>query len=170
MAVEGLYRPLWSEAILAELHEHEIEKLVDRGMDHSLATLRASHLIDQMRTHFDDALVTGWEPLEGTYGLNDPDDEHVVAAAVVGGAGVIVTDNLRDIAPDRVPSQVQVVTAAQFAADTVDVDPLRAVAALRQISGRSANPSRSVNDLVALLASRYGMDEAAEILQAHLVE
>ena len=170
MAVEGLYRPLWSEAILAELHEHEIEKLVDRGMDHSLATLRASHLIDQMRTHFDDALVTGWEPLEGTYGLNDPDDEHVVAAAVVGGAGLIVTDNLRDIAPDRVPSQVQVVTAAQFAADTVDVDPLRAVAALRQISGRSANPSRSVNDLVALLASRYGMDEAAEILQAHLVE
>lgn len=46
-----------------------------------------------MRIVFDDAEARGWEGLEGTYGLPDPDDEHVVAAAVVAGAGAIVTHN-----------------------------------------------------------------------------
>ena len=54
------------------------------------ATTRAQRLIGQMSQAFDDALVTGWEPLEGTFDLPDPDDEHVLAAAVIGGAEVIV--------------------------------------------------------------------------------
>jgi hypothetical protein len=82
MAVEGLYRPLWSGVILDELEFHEAAKLERRG--HSAASAQA-RLVGTMREHFDDALVTGWEPLEGTFSLPDPDDEHVVAAAVVGG-------------------------------------------------------------------------------------
>ncbi|WP_425540542.1 PIN domain-containing protein [Rhodococcus opacus] len=84
MAVEGLYRPLWSGVILDELEFHEAAKLERR---HSAATAQAAgaRLVGTMREHFDDALVTGWEPLEGTFSLPDPDDEHVVAAAVVGG-------------------------------------------------------------------------------------
>ena len=31
LAIEGMYRPLWSSAILAELEYHETRKLVDRG-------------------------------------------------------------------------------------------------------------------------------------------
>ena len=31
LAIEGLYRPLWSTAILAELEFHEIEKRINRG-------------------------------------------------------------------------------------------------------------------------------------------
>ncbi|MCA1783364.1 MAG: hypothetical protein ABR500_13750 [Dermatophilaceae bacterium] len=116
-----------------------------------------------MIIHFDDALVAGWEPLEGAYGLRDPDDEHVVAAAVVGGAGVIVTSD-RDFEPAKVPSHIRVIDPAQFAADTADVDPLRAVAALRQIAARSANPARSIDDLLALLRDRYGMHDAVEII------
>lgn len=91
MAVEGLYRPLWNAAILEELHLHEQYKLIDRGSDTSAAREAADHLLAEMRGAFDDAPVTGWEPLDGSFGLPDSDDEHVVAAAVVGGAAVIVT-------------------------------------------------------------------------------
>lgn len=84
LAIEGLYRPLWSSAILAELEYHETQKLVDRGEQLDVAATRARHLIDQMTTAFDDALVENWEPHDGVFGLPDPDDEHVVAAAVVG--------------------------------------------------------------------------------------
>lgn len=103
MAAEGLYRPLWSEAILEELHEHEERKLAGRGAPEDKALARAEHLIDRLRSAFDDALVTGWEALEGSFSLPDPDDEHVVAAAFVGGAAVIVTDNLKHFPTENLP-------------------------------------------------------------------
>lgn len=49
-----------------------------------------------------DCLVTGFESLEaGLISLPDPDDRHVLAAAIHSGAQEIVTFNLRDF-PDAV--------------------------------------------------------------------
>nr|WP_238355877.1 PIN domain-containing protein [Kribbella sandramycini] len=110
LAVENLYRPLWSSAILDELRYHEIEKLVvDRGYLQLDAERQAARLIEQMRTSFDDAEVPNWQPYEGTFGLPDPDDEHVVAAAVAGHAGAIVTANLKDFPPKQMPPGIEVV-------------------------------------------------------------
>jgi hypothetical protein len=75
LAIEGMYRPLWSSAILAELEYHETHKLIDRGEQADVAATRAYHLIDQMTAAFDDALVENWEPHDGAFGLPDPDDE-----------------------------------------------------------------------------------------------
>ncbi|BAH53675.1 PIN domain-containing protein [Rhodococcus opacus] len=83
-----------------------------------------------MREHFVDALVTGWEPLEGTFSMSDPDDEHVVATAVVGGAGVIVTLNLKGFPRERVPGNIQVISPAEFAADTVSASAAAAARAV----------------------------------------
>lgn len=165
MAVEGLYRPVWSEAILAELAEHESRKRQRRGTSREAADAAAAHLIARMRVAFDDALVVGWEPLEGTFGLPDADDEHVVAAAFVGGAGVIVTENLRDFPPPRLPGHLQVLPPAVFAADTVSVDPQGAARALREIAGRYQAPRRTASELLDLLATRYRMDMVADMLR-----
>src|SRR5215469_11528177 len=43
-----------------------------------------------------DALVTGFEPLIEILALPDPDDRHVLAAAIRGHADLIVTTNQRD--------------------------------------------------------------------------
>ena len=90
-AVEGIYRPLWSSAILDELAFHEARKLRQRGVGSGDAEARAARLIASMRAAFADSEVAGWQALEGTFGLPDVDDEHVIAAAVLGGAGVLVT-------------------------------------------------------------------------------
>lgn len=168
MAVEGLYRPLWSDAILEELQRHEALKLIDRGTADDEAIARAANLIENMRNNFDDALVLGWEGLVGSYGLPDPDDEHVVAAAVVGGAGAVVTTNLKDFPTGKVPSSIQVLGAAEFAANTADVDPARAAATLRTLSARHQRPPRTPHELLKTLVDRYGMDEVAEIIEPML--
>jgi hypothetical protein len=49
-----------------------------------------------MREAFDDALVSGWEELEGGLSLPDQDDRHVLAAAIRGGAQTIITANAKD--------------------------------------------------------------------------
>lgn len=69
-------------------------------MAHDEAEARAARLIHHMRV-FGDAEICGWEPLEGTFGLPDPDDEHVAAAAALAGAGAIVTSNLKDFPAER---------------------------------------------------------------------
>ena len=97
LAVEGFYRPLWSSAILDELQLRRSPEACRRGEDPDARRQREHNTSSiWMTTAFDDALVENWEPLDGTFGLPDPDDEHVVAAALVGGAGVIVTSNLKD--------------------------------------------------------------------------
>jgi hypothetical protein len=92
-----------------------------------------------MRSAFDDAPVTGWEALEGTYGLPDPDDEHVVAAAVVGGARVIVTESIRHFPVERIPSHIDAQDARE-SATTVSADPERALRARGNVS-RTASAS-----------------------------
>ncbi|MFE5705054.1 PIN domain-containing protein [Rhodococcus koreensis] len=165
MAIEGVYRPLWSEVILDELEFHEAAKLVRRGQSEAVAHAASARLVDTMRDYFDDALVTGWEPLEGTFSLPDHDDEHVVAAAVVGGAGVIVTNNLKDFPPKRVPAHIQVISPAEFAADTVSVSPAAAARAVETMAARLARPPLTVEEVLEQLVARYGMDDAVTLLR-----
>ena len=110
LAAEHLYRPIWSAAILDELAWEESKKLQRRGATKIESDERTTHLITQMRRAFDDAEVVGWEGLVGTYGLPDPNDEHVVAAAVVGGAGAIVTLNFKDFPAKSLPKGIEVIS------------------------------------------------------------
>jgi hypothetical protein len=64
-----------------------------------------------MTTAFDDTLVDNWELHDGAFGLPNPDGEHVLAAAaVVGGTGAIVTDNLRDFPITKIPPHIKVLS------------------------------------------------------------
>lgn len=54
-----------------------------------------------MNAYVRDALVTGYESLVPTIELPDPDDRHVVAAAIRSHSQIIVTFNLKDF-PDNI--------------------------------------------------------------------
>jgi predicted nucleic acid-binding protein len=90
MAERGLFRPLWSEHILADLESN----LVERGV----RSVKAERVVTLMRTHFEDALVDGYEPLIESM-ENDEKDRHMLAAAVRANAAAIVTNNVKDFPP-----------------------------------------------------------------------
>lgn len=170
LAIQGLYRPMWNSEILTELQYHEARKLQDPirfGFSQSQAESRADRLIDQMQAAFPDAQVKGWEPLEGTYGLPDQDDEHVVAAAHLGGAGVIVTENLKDFPPSHLPAGIDTACAKEFVFTTVSISPRAALAAVTEISKRSGHhgPTRTVTQIMEILEKRYNLADSISLIR-----
>ena len=119
-----------------------------------------------MTTAFDDALVENWEPYDGTFNLPDPNDEHVAAAAVVGGAGAIVTDNRKDFPIAKIPAHIKVLSPAEFAADTVSVSPDVALPAVQTMASRYSAPPLMTEEILSRLAQRYVMTEAVELIRA----
>lgn len=167
LAAEGIYRPLWSDRILDELEYSEAQKLVERGASASDAQDRAARLVERMRLAFDDSCVTGWERLEGSYGLPDPDDEHVLAAAEFANAGAIVTVNIKDFPRDRLPPSIGIQSPPEFAQNTVEVNPTGAAVAIRTLAsrsgrfGRGRSPAEILDDLDRL----YAMSDAAALIR-----
>jgi hypothetical protein len=90
LALRDLFQARWSDLV----HEEWIAALLRNRPDLTFAQLtRTRRLMDE---NVDDALVGGYEHLMGEFTLPDPKDRHVLAAAIHGGASVIVTANLRD--------------------------------------------------------------------------
>lgn len=168
--IQGALRAVWSEAILDELEYHEALKLMKRGVDERAAEDRAQALIAQTREHFSDSIVQGWKGLDGTFGLPDSHDEHVVAAAVVGGAELIVTENVRDFPAALMPAGIDVLRAAEFARNSVDLSPRGALAAVDQIVARSGRlgPELTRDGVLEVLEGRYGMVEAVGAMRDYL--
>ena len=61
---------------------------------------RAEKIRDLMNAHVVDCIVTGYETLIPSLTMPDPDDRHVLAAAIRCGADIIVTFNLKDFPED----------------------------------------------------------------------
>jgi len=65
----------------------------------------------------------------------------VVAAALVGGAGAIVTDNLKDFPIAKIPAHIKVLSPSAFAADTVSVSPDVALQAVETMAAKVLRPT-----------------------------
>ena len=95
LALTGLFRAHWS----AEVHEEWIRNLLKNRPDLTREKLDRTRLL--MDKALPEAIVSEYEHLIDSIVLPDPDDRHVVAAAIQSGVGVIVTQNLADF-PDTV--------------------------------------------------------------------
>jgi predicted nucleic acid-binding protein len=169
LAIEQMYMPAWSSAILEEVRYNEAEKLKDRPpyLTGEEAGVRAAHLVANMQRAFPDALTTGWEPLEGTFGLPDVDDEHVLAAAVMAGAGAIVTENRKDFPTTLLPRGIEVLGPQDFTRDTVSLNPHTVLRAIRAIAARSGRhgPALTEDVLLGILENRYQLAAAVNLLR-----
>lgn len=124
----GLFEIAWSAEILNEIQRNLIELGLATGP-------KADRLIMTMRREFPDATVEKYEALTPLM-TNHPKDRHVLAAAVKGGARIIVTENIRDFPQSSLtPYGLRVIRVDAFLCHLLSAD----LTAIRTIIDRQVD-------------------------------
>src|SRR5262249_45067322 len=111
-----MYRPIWSREILSEVRRALTEDLAKDPE-------RVDHLLSELEQAFPDALVTGYEHLVESMTV-DAGDRHVAAAAVMGHAQVLITNNREDFPQASLdPYNIEVQTPDEFLESLFYLDP-----------------------------------------------
>jgi predicted nucleic acid-binding protein len=134
-------------------------KWTEQILDEMFAALKRnrpdldSTRLDRTRTLMSAAVrdwkVEGYEPLVDALKLPDPDDRHVLAAAIRARAQVIVTSNLRHFPPDDLRQwDVEARSPDEFVRDQIGLDRAVVYAAVQQIADSWRRPPGSVDDVL----------------------
>ncbi|HMC61752.1 MAG TPA: PIN domain-containing protein [Candidatus Solibacter sp.] len=168
LALIGLFRVKWS----ADVHEEWISNLLKKRPDLTREKLERTrilmdkHAIDALDRI--DALVTGYEDLIPGLQLPDPDDRHVLAAAIRGHADVIVTMNLRDFPSDAIgPFGMEVQHPDEFVLHLLDLAPGAVVAAAQNHRQSLKNPPKTVAEYLETL-ERQGLTQTVSVLREYM--
>lgn len=146
LAGTGLFRARWTDAI----HNEWIENLLENEPHRDRAKLERTRTL--MNAAVLDCLVTGYESLIPTLTLPDPDDRHVLAAAIRGRADVIVTYNLKDFPAEILSNYgTQAQHPDDFVSNLISHDTEAVYTAVKEQRARLKNPPRSVEDFLAAL-------------------
>jgi hypothetical protein len=112
-----------------------------------------------------DALVTGYESLIDSLELPDPDDRHVLAAAIRCGASVIVTLNLADF-PDHALANfsIEAQHPDDFVLALLETFPELVLEAARTHRASLKNPPKTQEEYLAELKAQ-GLEKSVSVLR-----
>lgn len=139
LAIAGLVQARWTEAILDETFGAVLSRRPDLSAQH-LARTRAL-----MNRAVRDCLVSGYEARIDSLDLPDPNDRHVLAAAIHASAQTIVTFNLGDFPTEALaPHQMEAIHPDDHVLDLLDVAEGAVLRVLQEQASALRNPPRSV--------------------------
>lgn len=158
-ALTGLFRATWSNGV----HDEWIEALLRNRPDLTRERLERTRML--MDRHATDALVTGYEDLIPALHLPDPDDRHVLAAAIRGRADVIVTINIRDFPADVLaPFGIAAQHPDEFVMHLLDLAPGLVAGAARNHRESLKNPPKTIESYLNTL-EQQGLTQSASVLR-----
>ena len=158
LALSDLFQARWTD----EIHDEWTRNvLADRPEITPASLTRCRRLMD---LHVPDCLITGYESLIPTLTLPDADDRHVLAAAIHGGAGLIVTFNLSDF-PASVLGQfhIEAIHPDEFVSRLWDEQPDSVLEAVRLQRAGLKNPPKSAAEYLATLEQCQLPETAARL-------
>ena len=159
LADRNLYRARWS----AMVHEEWMRNVLNDRPDLSFDQLQRTR--ETMDRHFPDALIVGFEPLIDGLSLPDPDDRHVLAAAIKGRADVIVTQNLKDFLQEQLgPYEIEAQHPDDFALSLFDLYPGAVLGAVRDHRAALRRQPRTAEEHLETY-ERMGMTKFSSALQ-----
>ncbi len=148
MATRGMFAARWTD----QIHEEWIRNVLADRPD--LDSMRLKRTRDLMDRAVADCLVRGYEPLVKALELPDADDRHVLAAAIVAGAQMIVTFNLKDF-PEEYLGQfgIEAVHPDRFIECQMDLFQPRVIDAVKAQRALLSNPPMTARQLLDTLAA-----------------
>ncbi|MFJ4903740.1 MULTISPECIES: PIN domain-containing protein [unclassified Streptomyces] len=154
----GLVQAKWSERILDEVFDNLAKNRPD------LRTEKLVRTRDLMKRAVRDCLVVDFGRLEPVCEVPDPDDRHVLAAAVRAGAQLIVTQNLKDFPAEALePWGIDAIHPDDFVRAQLDLDRGRVFACIQQIADSWRNPPGAPGDVLDRLERDGLVKSAAEL-------
>ena len=164
LALTGLFQARWTD----QIHDEWTRNVLANRPDLTPASLaRCRQLMDE---HVPDCLVTGYEALIPTLTLPDPDDRHVLAAAIHGGAGLIVTFNLGDFPASVLgPWHIEAVHPDEFIARLWDESAEAVLQAVRRHRASLKRPPKTAAEYLATL-EQCRLPEFVARLRPHAAE
>ncbi|WP_175049931.1 PIN domain-containing protein [Paraburkholderia sediminicola] len=163
LALTDLYRARWTPAI----HDEWTRNLIANRPD--LDPVKIYRVRDLMDAHVRDALVDNYEHLMPAIDLPDPDDAHVVAAAVHCGAELIVTFNLKDFPVDALSTfNVAAQHPDDFIADLFDLNQAKVLEAMAEHRKSLKNPPKSVEEYLDTLAG-LGLTQTVSVVRPYSI-
>jgi predicted nucleic acid-binding protein len=157
LAEAGLFRPLWTDSINDEWARALIERMPERKE-------QIAETISLMNEAFPEARIENYEDLVPVLELPDPNDRHVLAAAIRGAANVIVTENIADF-PRQILDRYDLDsrTADEFILNTTQLYPSDAAAALKAMRERYQSPPLSPDELLQSMLKAGLVTTVAEL-------
>jgi predicted nucleic acid-binding protein len=165
LAEAGVFRARWTNMIQDEW----IRNVLTNRPELKAETLKTTAAT--MNQVIEDCLVENYEYLIESLTLPDPNDRHVLAAAIVGHADAIVTFNLKDFPPEIVAKHgIEILHPDDFFADQYDLDPPRALTVIKRIRARLKKPPLTAEQLIDNYES-LGLVQTAALLRKaiHLI-
>jgi len=146
LALTDTFRARWTDAI----HDEWIRAVLKTRPDLKPEQLERTRQL--MNAHVRDCLVTGYEGLIPSLSLPDADDRHVLAAAIVGRADVIVTFNLKDFPASVLnPLGIEAQHPDEFVAQLLGLYPGAVCAALKRQREGLKKPPKTVEEFLPVL-------------------
>ena len=146
LAVSGEFRARWSDLI----HDEWIRNLLINRPDLKKEQLEKTR--ELMNQNVPGSVVTGFENLIEVIELPDPDDRHVVAAAIKTRAEAIITFNLKDF-PDSALSHfgITALHPDEFISNLLDISAGAVIEAARRQRHSLKKPPYSPSEFLDLL-------------------
>jgi hypothetical protein len=159
LALTGLFRAKWTDAI----HEEWMRNVQADYPD--ITREKAERIRDLMNAHVAGCLVTGYEELVPALTLPDPDDRHVLAAAIRAGADVIVTANLSDFPAEALRKYgIEAQHPDEFIGRLLDLAPHVVCAAAKRQRESLRKPPMTVDEYLQSL-ERQGLAQTVARLK-----
>jgi predicted nucleic acid-binding protein len=143
IAQAGLVQAKWTNEILDEVFRNITANRPD------IDPTRLTRTRQLMNAAVRDCLVTGYHDLIPAVDLPDPDDRHVLAAAIHEHAQAIVTNNTRDFPTAKLaPWGIEAISADAFVYDLIDQHPNIVWGCIQQIADAWRNPPGTPADIL----------------------